>query len=186
MTTGYYLSQVNRLTATQFGCYAHPAAIGVSWSLAFEKLIDNVLLDAMDAAIKLPLPPRDIISLTRKYATCLEEVSTPRLVHWDLWDGNIFIDPQTNHINGIIDFERCLWADPLMEVNFGAFGINHNFLKGYGKYYPFSASEEIRRTLYNIYLFLIMVIESTYRNYPTNDQENWARQKLSAEISKLQ
>ena len=50
----------------------------------------------------------------------LDEVQSPRLVHWDLWDGNVFVDPATAQITGISDFERSLWGDPLMEVNFGA------------------------------------------------------------------
>jgi hypothetical protein len=72
-----------------------------------------------------------------------------------------------------------------MEVNFGAFGISPNFVAGYGMPQPFNPSQQTRRTLYNIYLFLIMVIECTYRNYPTNDQETWARGMLDTEIAKL-
>jgi hypothetical protein len=30
-----------------------------------------------------------------------------------------------------------------------------------------------------------MVIEPTYRRYPTQDQENWARQQLQAQFDKL-
>jgi hypothetical protein len=43
----------------------------------------------------------------------------------------------------------------------------------------------VRRTLYNIYLYLIMVIEGSYRNYETDDQERWARQQLAADLERL-
>ena len=59
------------------------------------------------------------------------------------------------------------------------------FMKGYGVELPFSEMQMTRRTLYNVYLFLIMVIECAYRQYPTQDQENWARQMLAIEMEKL-
>ena len=51
---------------------------------------------------------------------------------------------------------------------------------------PGLAAQTTRRKLYNIYLYLIMVIECTYRQYPTQDQENWARGMLANELDKLQ
>jgi len=183
--TGRYLRQMNNISGAQFGCYAQPQNNLPTWSQAFDKLLQDVLQDGLDAQVELPLPCQDILTLTHRYASALDEVTTPALVHWDLWDGNIFIAPDTHQINGIIDFERALWADPLMEVNFGAFGINQNFMEGYGQIYPFTDAQQTRRTLYNVYLFAIMVIECTYREYPTRDQENWARIRLIEEIEKL-
>ena len=185
MACGRYLKQMNSITGNQFGLFAHPENHVTPWAVVFENLMNNVLQDGNDAKVELPFSPKEIIDIIQCHYSVLSEVRTPVLVHWDLWDGNIFIDPQTRKIIGIIDFERCLWADPLMEVNFGAFGINHNFLRGYGQSFPFSPSQVIRRTLYNVYLFLIMVIECTYRHYPKNDQEIWARSRLIDEFSKL-
>jgi hypothetical protein len=42
-----------------------------------------------------------------------------------------------------------------------------------------------RRILSNIYLYLIMVIECAYRQYPTQDQERWAREQLTQELDRL-
>jgi len=39
--------------------------------------------------------------------------------------------------------------------------------------------------LYNLYLYLIMVIEYTYRQYETHEQENWARSMLAAGLERL-
>ncbi len=107
------------------------------------------------------------------------------------WDGNIFVDPATRQVSGLIDFERALWADPLMEVNFGAFGVNPAFIQGYSRgenasfSLPFSPAQQTRRALYDLYLFLIMVIECRYRRYPTDDQENMAREKVAEMIAGL-
>jgi aminoglycoside phosphotransferase (APT) family kinase protein len=186
LACGHYLRQMNSITGTQFGLFVHPENHLTPWSVVFEKMIYDVLQDGQDAEVELPFTPMEIMDIVHTHASSLNEVQTPALVHWDLWDGNIFIDPKTKKISGIIDFERSLWADPLMEVNFGAFGINQNFLKGYGQTYPFSSSESTRRTLYNVYLFLIMVIECAYRHYPNNDQETWARKRLTEEFFTLQ
>lgn len=183
--TGNYLRQMNTINSEKFGYYAQPESQLPRWRDAFEQMLGTVLQDGRDANVELPLSDEEILALTRCHAAVMDEISTAALVHWDLWDGNIFINPETKRIAGIIDFERALWADPLMEVNFGAFGINRNFLNGYGLDYPFTPMQQIRRTLYNVYLFLIMVIECTYRNYPTRDQENWARMRLVEELDKL-
>jgi len=183
--TGRYLRQMNSISAEQFGCYAHPQNKGSSWAQVFDKLLQDVLQDGLDAGVQLVIPEAEILALTRHYAPILDEVTTPALVHWDLWDGNIFIDTHSLQINGIIDFERSLWADPLMEVNFGAFGINPDFFKGYGMATPFTSAQQTRRTLYNVYLFSIMVIECTYRQYSNHDQENWASTRLREEVEKL-
>ena len=182
---GYYLKQMNQIHNQAFGCLAFPEASHLPWASVFEKLLQDVLQDGQDAGVKLPLSDSAFVEQIHQHSDALNQVKIPSLVHWDLWDGNIFIDPKTKQVNGIIDFERALWADPLMEVNFGAFGINHAFLKGYGKEFPFTPSEQERHTLYNIYLFLIMVIECTFRQYPNQDQENWARMRLGEEIEKL-
>jgi hypothetical protein len=39
--------------------------------------------------------------------------------------------------------------------------------------------------LYNIYLYLIMVIEAAYRQYESQDLELWARQQLAQELERL-
>ena len=189
--TGEYLRQMNQISRPQncgphFGYYAQSTFQHPTWRETFDQMLGAVLQDGADAQVSLHMANGDILARCRRHYAALDEVRSPALVHWDLWDGNIFVDPLTKEITGIIDFERCLWADPLMEANFGAFGINPDFFAGYGKDLPFSPAEQIRRSLYNVYLYLIMVIECTYRQYPTHDQENWARGVLQAELDKLE
>ena len=108
----------------------------------------------------------------------LNEVTTPQLVHWDLWDGNVFVDEKTRHITGIIDFERALWGDPLMEANFRTMDEANAFGEGYSVPMLDTPNKRLRRTLYNVYLYLIMVIEHHYRNYESWDVTNWANGEL--------
>jgi aminoglycoside phosphotransferase (APT) family kinase protein len=182
---GELLRQMNAITAERFGYFAQPETHLPGWKEAFEGMLSGVIDDGIAVGVRLAMPKAEMIERLQPYFHALDEVTLPQLIHWDLWDGNIFVNPENLTIAGIIDFERAIWADPLMEVNFGAFGDNPEFNKGYGIDFPLSQSQSIRRTLYNIYLFLIMVIEPTYRRYPSQDQENWARQQLQAQFEKL-
>jgi len=183
--TGYYLRQMNGIEGTVFGNYSRPELSSINWHEAFTLMLRSVLEDGQSEGVILPVDYKSIQSQIFEHLSCLEDVQTPRLVHWDLWDGNIFVDPVTKQITGLIDFERALWADPLMEANFGAFGINPSFLNGYGVKMLTSPKQKERRSLYNIYLYLIMIIECYFRKYETDQQENWAREKLITELEIL-
>jgi aminoglycoside phosphotransferase (APT) family kinase protein len=181
---GRYLCQVNAIQGQKFGYFAAEKQFD-SWPACFDAMLEGVLQDGEAADVHLPMPNAELLALARSKYAALAEVTAPHLVHWDLWDGNIFIDPASHNITGIIDFERALWGDPLMEVNFGGLGDQPHFRAGYGLDLLSQPGAATRRMLYNLYLYLIMVIECTYRRYETHDQENWARGMLSAELEKL-
>jgi aminoglycoside phosphotransferase (APT) family kinase protein len=183
--TGQFLRQMNSITGIKFGYFSEPETQSENWRETFNRILKNILLDGKEAEVALPTDYDSLYLLLESAFAALDEIQTPCLVHWDLWDGNIFIDPHSKQITGLIDFERALWADPLMEANFGAFGVNPSFLKGYGREMLATNNQNIRHTLYDIYLFLIMVIECYYRKYETDRQEKWARDKLNAEIDIL-
>ncbi len=189
---GEYLRQMNALSGPDFGLYTPTAPRFPTWRQAYDQLLTDILLDGEAEEVALPLTSQALLALARQHYAALDEVTRPSLVHWDLWDGNIFVDPATRQVSGLIDFERALWADPLMEVNFGAFGVNPAFIQGYSRgenasfTLPFSPAQQTRRALYDLYLFLIMVIECRYRRYPTDDQENMAREKVAEMIAGLE
>ena len=100
----------------------------------------------------------------------LDEVTEACLVHWDLWDGNIFI--HEGQISGIIDFERAFWGEPLIEHYFSHFSQCAAFEEGYGRAVV-TETERIRRSLYDLFLDLILVIECAYRQYENQDHVKW-------------
>jgi aminoglycoside phosphotransferase (APT) family kinase protein len=183
--TGQFLRQMNSITGKKFGYFSQPESQSDNWRETFDRMLKNVLLDGREAGVVLPMDYETLYPLLGSAFDALDEIQTPCLVHWDLWDGNIFIDPDAKQIIGLIDFERALWGDPLMEANFGAFGVNPSFLEGYGSEMLATQNQNIRHALYDVYLFLIMVIECYYRNYETDRQEIWARGKLVAELDIL-
>lgn len=180
---GRMLAQMNTITGETFGYATLVAARYTSWREAFAAMIEGVLLDGEEMGVELPLPYAEVRARMAAAYPALDEVQTPCLVHWDLWDGNIFVDPETYQLTGIIDFERAMWADPLIEQNFMA--SRPGFVEGYGRTVQ-TPTEKIRRTLYDQQLYLILVIEHFYRQYPTNELEQWARGMVMETFQRLQ
>ncbi len=182
---GRILSQINAIGGQRFGYHALPEKQFATWREAFPAMLAGMLDDGRDKQVKLPLSYDDLFDQASRLFGALDDVTHPQLVHWDLWDGNVFIDPATQRITGLIDFERALWGDPLMEFNFREYHETGSFIEGYGDNLLASPTARQRRTLYNLYLYLIMIIECYYRYYPTQDQENWARARLDEELVRL-
>ncbi len=182
---GGYLREINAIEGSAFGYGAESAPRFVAWRDAFDAMLMTVLQDGEDMGVELPMSYVGYHDLARQNYVALDEVRAPRLVHWDLWDGNIFFDVETQTITGIIDHERALWGDPLMEVNFTGYDPDSDFAIGYGMPVLDTPAQRTRRALYSLYLFLIMVIECYYRKYPTNGQELWAREQLAKTVDAL-
>ncbi len=150
-----------------------------SWFSAFDHLMQGLAQDAADFMIELP---DGVFDWHFRYQSELNQIQNSTFVHWDLWDGNIFVDPETGNLEGLIDFERALWADPLMEANF--MSPSRAFLGGYGGEPLKTAEEKVRRKIYDLYLFLIMVIECRFRHFK-EDHEAMCRKSLDRAILAL-
>jgi aminoglycoside phosphotransferase (APT) family kinase protein len=144
-------------------------------------MIADVLTDGEKIKISLGIPYDEVRDLVDKASFALEQVTVPQLVHWDLWEGNVFV--KDGGISGIIDFERALWGDPLMEYFFRLHSYNPGFVKGYGR--DLREEAAVRALLYDIYLYLIMVIETKYRNYQDDWQYQFASKNLKIVTDKL-
>lgn len=172
---GSYSRSINEIKGEHYGYYANPASWRITWAEAFEQMIMDVLADGRDAGAKLPVSYSEIEEQIIQNLDCLSTVETPRLVHWDLWDGNVFIEE--GRISGIIDFERALWGDPLMEFYFSHLGKSNAFEDGYGLKI-ITPNQLKRRALYDLYLDLILWIECPYRQYSDNRHMDWAYENL--------
>ncbi len=168
--------RINEIQSDRFGYYALEEQQGNDWMTVFSNMVSGLLADAKDKDIELPASAEQIKSAMGRRKASLEEVTVPCLVHWDLWDGNVFVEQ--GRITGLIDCERALWGDPLMEYYFRPLAGDHSaFLKGYGKEI-FTDREKERMELYDLYLALIMHIECTYRQYSDENHRRWAAEHL--------
>jgi len=180
-----HLAAMHTITAPSFGRPEPTAPRDATWSGAFTRLIDDLLADGEAAGVPLPLAGADVAALVRAHATELDEVTTPRFVPWDLWDLNVFVDPSSHAVVGLIDFERVLWADPLMEAQFVAKRAPDPTVEAYGRPLFDERGAVARRRLYDLYLYLVMVVECAYRSYPTDDSERFARAMLDAVLDEM-
>ncbi|QYR23615.1 aminoglycoside phosphotransferase family protein [Paenibacillus sp. sptzw28] len=174
--------RLNEIEGSQFGYFGQVNRTGNGWKETFCKMLLDVLADGRDAGVELPVDYSQIERELHGASDVLSGVQRPYFVHWDLWDGNIFIND--GRISGIIDFERAIWGDPLMEFYFSHFAKPEPFLEGYGQS-AFSQEELARRALYDLYLDLILVIECPYRHYEDDNHIKWAYQNMETGWSRF-
>jgi aminoglycoside phosphotransferase (APT) family kinase protein len=162
---GEVVRAINGFRGEWFGMPGHPGLRAATWREAFGKIVESVLQDAARRDVAFPRPAEEIRALVQHHTPALDAVREPCLVHWDGWDKNFFI--ADGRVTGLIDFERALWADPLMEAQFRALswdGVS-DALRGYGRT-TFTAEEMVRCRLYTLHLALVMHTECFYRLYP--------------------
>lgn len=179
---GRIIYRVNQIEGPTFGYPGQKALQGENWFAVFKKMLQAGIEDAKSGNVDLKISIKALWEQLEKDKSIFEEVKVPRLVHWDCWDGNIFISD--GKITGIIDWERCIWADPLMEVNMRTYSDNTWFLKGYGME-SWTRQEKRRALWYDVYLLLLMSLECEYRKYETMDMYDWASGLLVQQFEKL-
>jgi len=180
---GEIIREINGFLGSYFGYDGNPDLRADTWKAAYLKIVESVLEDAARKNVAFDFGYDEMRAAIQKHASALDEITTPCLVHWDAWNPNFFV--QDGRINGIVDFERALWAEPLMEAQFRQFGegITHS-MRGYGKT-SFTFAEEKRNHLYALHLALVMHVECYYRNYDTDDIFNFSKQFIRATMEWL-
>jgi aminoglycoside phosphotransferase (APT) family kinase protein len=172
---GGQVARLHTITGTGFGYPSGSVGpLRETWRAAFLDMVNAVLSDAETFAVNLPRPIADILEWFNARAAVLDEVTTPVLVHFDLWDGNILVEsgPARHRIGALIDAERAFWGDPLAEfVSLALYGdIERDtaFLDGYraaGGAITFDIAARRRLSLYRAYLYLIMWVETAPRGF---------------------
>ena len=167
---GEYNREINSITGSRFGYFGQPDKQGDDWFTVFRSMICDALDDAARMNIKHRTDPALILGQLDRDKEYFLEITVPRFVHWDLWAGNVFI--ADGKITGLIDFERCLWGDVLLEASFRTYDPHPAFLAGYG--IDTLTKAELRRAKwYDIYLFLISCLECDYRHYDNRFAYEW-------------
>ena len=191
---GRHVARLHQVTGPGFG-YPSGALgpLSADWRTAFTAIYDAVLDDARRYEAWLPLPVDEVARAAKSAYDALDEVTVPRLVHFDLWQGNILVDrPEGGgepRIGGLIDGERMFWGDPLADfVSLALLGDirkDHDFLTGYqeaGGRAEFTHSARQRLALYRSYLYLIMLIETVPRG-AGDEQLAWVRERVAPELT---
>lgn len=182
---GAILREVNSFPGRFFGYEGNPALRADHWKAAFLKIMDSVFADAADKSVVFDYSEGALRAAVDRHIDTLDAVRTPCLVHWDAWQPNFLV--QGGHVRGIIDFERALWAEPLMEALFRALswdGVSES-MRGYGKT-EFTPDELRRCWLYLLHLALVMHIECHFRHYDSDEISNKSRELIALAMAWLQ
>jgi aminoglycoside phosphotransferase (APT) family kinase protein len=194
---GRHVAAMHRVTGN--GRFGYPSGpLGApTWTAAYQLIIDALLADAARYGVALPVPAEQVRDrLARAADELLGAVSTPALVHFDLWDGNIFVDlsgPKPT-VTGFIDHERALWADPAAELVslalLGDIADDEDFLNGYAEAQGpvvLDDGTRARLHLYRAHLALVMIVETATRGTSGPEHTvwnarvaNWLVQELAA------
>lgn len=163
------------------------------WSGAFLAMIADILADAAEMDRKLPRPVSEIADVFERQRGSLDGVTEPRLIHYDLWDGNVFVREYADgwHVEGFIDGERAFYGDPIAElvslISFipadEAAAVVDGFL---GR--ALTGDEELRLAMYRSYLWLILLCEAPTRQYPPEFEAElhaWVTDRLVADLAQL-
>ncbi|WP_169946168.1 phosphotransferase family protein [Microbispora sp. H11081] len=169
---GRHLARLHAVPGTGVFGYPYAGLTGQTWREAFLVMIGALLDDAVHYNTRLPATIVEIVGLVHMNAHVLDQVTTPSLVHFDLWPGNVFLDGD-RRVQALIDHERAFWGDPLADfvtpTIFGELREDDPMLAGYRQEagpVRLDHAARIRITLYRAYLYLIMLVEEGPRQYP--------------------
>lgn len=180
---GVAVARLHRVTGPWFG-YSGDRVHGSTWQETYLAMVEALLADAVQFEVPLP----DVRTVVTAAAGALDVVTRPALLHFDLWDGNALGGP--DGLTGLVDGERWLWGDPLVDFVAPALGRriedepDHPFLAGYG---PVELDPR-RLGLYRVHLAVLMLTEMPSRGMAGPD---WAarrdrlRRQLDRELAAL-
>jgi aminoglycoside phosphotransferase (APT) family kinase protein len=186
-----------RITEVPGELFGYPRADGKTrekaWSDAFLTMIGDILADAAEMERKLPRTVSEVAEAFERHRASLDAVAGPRLVHYDLWDGNVFVREEADgwHVEGFIDGERAFYGDPIAElvslISFipeeEAAAVVDGFL---GR--ALTAGEMLRLAMYRSYLWLILLCEAPTRQYPPEfeaELHGWVTERLVRDLAEL-
>ena len=166
--------ELTAITNTEFGFLGDERRYRSLFEFV-KTMLTNLLSDARKKDIDIGYDEQRLSEALDSEKECFDGVQSATLVHWDMWEGNIFVSQ--NRVSGIIDWERALWGEPFMDDRFRKHNRNDDFLEGFGLH-SFSESDLKRLRWYDIILYLTMMIEVFYREFEDQRQYRWAKEML--------
>lgn len=191
---GEALRHLHTATAGRCGHFGYEGdgrASGPTWRAAFTAMTADLLADAADWDVALPVPADEVLATIDRHADALDEVERPTLVHFDLWDGNVLCEG--DRLTGLVDGERYFWGDPLYDFVSPALGRrmeelpDHPVLRGYhGGPGPhgFTGPQRRRLMLYRLQFAILLLAEMPSRGIigeEARQRHDWVAPQLLAD-----
>ena len=168
---GEIFARLHSITGPRFGYPAADFALGAdTWDDAFTAILTAHVADG--ARWGVDVRGDELLDVLARGRAALAKVTTPRLVHNDLWPGNVLLDPASGTVRGIVDLERALYGDPLLDFvgmnpfNTGELSPDH--VAGYlaaGGIVETDADAWQRIALYRLSVLTVMLVEAVPRGF---------------------
>ena len=151
---GQYLRELHEnVTAGQFGYVGAHAVMDAqdNWASAFEIMWNKLIDDIASVRMYLSQEADKYKELLGRHIEHFDQPQRASLLHMDIWTQNILTDGQT--ITGIVDWDRCLWGDPEIELAVVQYCglLDENFWAGYGSGPTYNRAFQIRHAFYMLY-----------------------------------
>lgn len=168
---GKMTAYMHKITNNQYGYLQNK--LHDNWYLAYKSMVSNLIADA-ERANRKSRNGRKLLKYADKYKDVLEKVPCV-MVNFDLWYGNILCVRNNSSIELIlIDPERTLWGDPIMDfANLEFEKMLNRKTVSIDSYNSVSKAkikctrDEMIRFAFGIgYLGLVMEVEKYYRYSP--------------------
>lgn len=164
---GHLTASFHSIKGNYFGYINRPHQINhLTWSSAFSMIVNDAINDSKYFGFELPL--NSIKNAINKHLHLLDEIVEPSLVNNDLY-GNIILSKDSRKIVGVVDFERCYFADPFVDfisssMLFEDVETAYSFKRGYESFTEqpllITENDSIRMNLYRLLKALIQYNES--------------------------
>ena len=156
---GDFARTLHTETGDRFG-YPDPFVHAATWSRFIELNVEGLAEDCRrhDA---LSREVEDFLELLPRFDRRLDEVTTPRLLHGDLWPRNVLIDGEGPdiHIVAVVDGERAYWGDPLADWVLILYDVPEAFWVGYGENLE-QEGDPVRIDVYKGMYFMLNILEA--------------------------
>jgi aminoglycoside phosphotransferase (APT) family kinase protein len=192
-----YLAELHQIQGDYFGYFTNNEQYRYkTWKEAFVHMMNMILKDGKENGVKLPYDRYE--KVLREKSNCLEDIKVPSLVDFDLWPGNVFVKQQGNEfiVEGIIDFERAFWGDPLADFGGSLMLLDHiyeeeavwNLYKEKSDFNrELTTEDQIRAAFYRLYIFTIMTVETFRYDFLYGKlQTMYAKKYIKQSLAKLE
>ncbi len=185
-----YLGRLHQIKGQCFGYISmKDKCLNKSYYECFRLMMDALIEDANRVGQDLPFDMEKMDELLRRSKFAFDVVKEPTLVHYDLWDGNIFIKGYEDMtIEGIIDFERGFYGDPAADISQAGGYIDLENSDYFWDIYnnnsdiklTYDYPMKIRVICYRLYVFMIMYVETFYRDIDGSfdGQKQWVLSEI--------
>jgi len=152
---GAYLKRLHQIEGDRFG-YLSRILEGKHFPCWGDALLFEVedILSRLES--HLGCDGREIRDVFRQNKPLLDRTGPGRLLHTDMWEGNVLLDRKTHKILALIDGDRAVYGDP--DFEFASSWMEHPaLLRGYGidPAQELSPERRKRRVLYRVYYALL-------------------------------